>query len=94
MNEEMKKFRAMLDAEHIEWADASEIGAYPISRTHFSYRNFNWSVIHGYGSYGGICLLTNKDNGLLELMSHAVNDGDPVGWLTAEQAMEYVLGGE
>jgi hypothetical protein len=78
MTDEMIAFRNMLDEEQIKWADASEIGAYPISRTHFSYRNFNWSVIHGYGSYGGICPLTNKDNGLLELMSNAVNDGDPV----------------
>ena len=92
MTEEMETFRDLLDEEQIEWEDVSELNAYPIYRTHFKHRGFRWSVIHGYGSYGGFSPLTNKDEGLLELMSNAVNDGDPVGWLTAEQAMEYVLG--
>lgn len=29
--------------------------------------------------------------GLLELMSAAVNDGEPIGYLTAAQVMDYVL---
>ncbi len=94
MTEEMETFRDLLDEEQIEWEDVSEFGSYPICRTHFKYRGFKWSVIHGYGTYGGRDPLTNKDTGLLELMSNAVNDGDPVGWLTAEQAMDYVMGEE
>ena len=43
------------------------------------------------GSYGGYNFIT-ADEGLLELMSEAVNGGDPVGWLTAVQVMKYVKG--
>lgn len=94
MTEEMETLRDMLDEEQIEWQDASSLDAYPVHRTHFRHRGFKWSVIHGYGTFGGINPLTRKDVGLLELMSDAVNDGDPIGWLTAEEAMEYVLGEE
>lgn len=92
MTEEMENFRQMLNEEGIEWEDASSTDWWPTNRTHFDHRGFKWSVIHGYGTYGGFNPLTDQDEGLLELMSDAVNDGDPVGWLTAEQAMEYVIG--
>ena len=92
MTKEMEKLRELLDAEHITWHDASrESEMCPICRTHFGYRGYQWSVIHGYGSYGGYSIIT-ADEGLLELMSEAVNGGDPVGWLTADQVMEYVKG--
>ena len=90
MNEEMVKLRQMLDDECITWEDASNLD-YPMNRTHFRHRGCDWSVIHGYGSYGGYSLFTD-DEGLLEMMSDACNDGNPIGWLTAEEVMEYVRG--
>lgn len=92
MTHEMKLFRQMLDAEHIEWHDASsQLFELPMDRTHFEYRGYQWSVIHGFGSYGGPSRLYD-DKGLLELMSDAVNKGEPIGFLTAEQVMKYVEG--
>lgn len=91
MTKEMELFRKMLDDNDIEWHDASDMDAYPTTRTHFNYRGHDWSVIHGYCSFGGYSLF-EKDNGLLELMSGAVNDGDPVGYLTAKEAFDYVRG--
>lgn len=94
MTPEMNKLRRMLDAEKIEWHDASDKDVqdiYHIDRTHFDYRGYSWSVIHGYGSYGGISSW-HDDEGLLEMMSNGANDGDPIGWLNAEEVMEYVRG--
>ena len=81
--EEMEKFRHALDINGISWHDASDpviIYGIAIERTHFKHRGYDWSVIHGYGTYGGFSRL-KPDQGLLELMSKAVNDGQPVGWL-------------
>ena len=92
MTHEMKLFREMLDAENIEWHDASSQSfELPMDRTHFEHRGYQWSVIHGYGSYGGPSFLYDGE-GLLELMSNAVNKGAPIGWLTAKEAMQYVRG--
>lgn len=91
MTDEMIKFRELLDEKCIEWHDASCGGSIPISRTHFDHRGYEWSVIHGYGTYGGFNRFV-KDEGLLELMSNAVNNGEPVGFLTAEEAMKLVIG--
>ena len=91
MTKEMELFRKMLEDNGIEWHDASDMNAYPITRTHFNYRGHDWSVIHGFCSYGGYSSF-EKDKGLLELMSNAVNDGDPVGYLTAKEAFDYVRG--
>lgn len=88
---EMDKFREMLNSEGIKWKDASCDGYLPITRTHFSYRGEHWSVIHGYGTYGGFNRI-EKDKGLLELMSDAVNGGEPIGYLTAEETMMIVRG--
>lgn len=52
---------------------------------------FWWSVIHGYGTYGGFSSI-DADRGLLEVMSDAINNGEPIGWLTAERVMQYVKG--
>lgn len=104
MTEEMVKFRKMLDENGIKWEDAStqntvnpfdcllEIDRFHIDRTHFQYRGYDWSVVHGFGTYGGHSSF-EKDKGLLELMSNAVDSGEPVGYLTAEQAMDLVLKG-
>lgn len=90
MTTEMVKLRQMLDEEGIEWKDCSDPAEklYHIDRTHFWNRKFHWSVIHGYGTYGAY----PEDQGLLELMSDAVNEGNPIGYLTAEQCMKYVKG--
>jgi hypothetical protein len=91
MIEEMKKFRAMLDAEHIRWEDESDDGEYPICRTHFTCRGQKWSVIHGYGTYGGYDRFTNTDKGLLEAYNFS---DEPKGYLTAEEVMQYVKGAD
>lgn len=95
MTNEMIKLRTMLTAEGIPWEDASDKAddIYHIDRTHFEYRKYSWSIIHGYGTYGGHSLWNDdKDEGKLELMSNAVNGGDPVGWLTADECMALVKG--
>lgn len=90
MNEEMKKLRTLLDAENIEWEDKSDNSIYPICRTHFSYNGQRWSVIHGYGSYGGYSSFS-PDRGLLE--AYNFND-KPIEYLTAEEVMQYVKGAD
>lgn len=82
MIKEMRLLREMLDKEKIDWHDASDYG---IDRTHFDYRGYHWSIIYGLGSYG-------YEEMKLELMSNAVNDGDPIGWLTAKECIEFVRG--
>ena len=91
MCKEMTKLREALTANEITWTDASDEGLLPITRTHFEYKGYKWSVIHGHGTYGGFSLL-EPDAGLLEIMSNAVDDGNPIGWLTAEEVMDLVLG--
>ena len=99
--DEMKKFRKILDDNNIAWQDKSvtypsdkhrrEIVIY-ICRTHFTYKHKLWSVINGFGTYGGYFGLNNdcldgSDNiGLLEI----VGDDDPTGWLTADHAWEII----
>ena len=80
---EFAKLRKLLDAAGIQWEDASEPDpVFPIHRTHGD----GFSAIWGAGSYG-------REFGLLEVMV-AGGDGDPVGWLTADEALELVLGGK
>ena len=90
---EMDKFRDMLTDDGIKWKDKSCVGDLPITRTHFSYHGERWSVVHGFGTYGGFNRI-EKDKGLLELMSNAVNGGEPIGYLTVEEAMRIVRGEE
>ena len=94
MTEEMIAFRKLLDEKRIEWEDLStqQWEICPIDRTHFNHRGYKWSVINGYGTYGGVNVITRKNEGLLELMSEAVNGGEPLGFLTAKEAMCMVLG--
>ena len=56
-------------------------------RTHFEYGGYKFSVIHGYGSYGGKDAFTGHDSGLLECMTEAINGGEPVGFLTASEVL-------
>jgi hypothetical protein len=80
MCEEMIKLRRELDKLGIEWRDASDDN---ISRTHFDLNNNSYSVICGRGTYG-------HEVGALELMTSAINGGEPVGWLSAENIIEKI----
>ena len=93
MTREMIKFRKLLDKNGIEWHDASDPAedSFRIDRTHFEYNRFHYSVVHGYGTYGGYSNWNDKDEGLLELMSNAINRGNPIGWLTADEAIQIIL---
>lgn len=88
---EMIKFRKLLDQNNINWHDASD---FYIDRTHLEYRNYKFSIVNGLGTYGGYIKDQSKNKGLLELMSNAINEGEPVGELTAEEALKIVLGGK
>ena len=95
MIEEMVKFRKLLNDNLVPWHDASSFrcGRTSIDRTHFEWRGYQWSVINGFGSYGGYDFTNPHNQGLLELMSNAVNGGEPVGFLTADDCIALVLGG-
>ena len=97
--EEMQKLRQMFDAKKIKWIDKSE--EMPSSsftmwncRTHFEYNGHYYSVINGFGTYGGWFGLNEGVNesenmGLLELA-----EGYDVikGWITAEQVIKMIFG--
>lgn len=89
MVKEMTKLRKLLKAEGIEWFDGSDVWL-DVTRTWFQHRGYSWSVSNGRGTYGGWDFFNKENEGLLELMSGAVNGGDPIGWLTAEEVMDYV----
>ena len=80
--EEMKKFRELLDQNGIEWIDHSE--ALDTERYICRTRPKNherWSVINGFGTYGGY-IFDEKNEGLLEVMV----DDKVIGQLNAEKA--------
>jgi hypothetical protein len=56
-----------------------------IYRTHFDYKGSHYSVINGFGTYGGYEPFEKKNYGLLELMR---DDNNPVGWLTAQEIID------
>ena len=77
---EMQKLRDGLTERGIEWKDSTQKEpAYWICQTHYKYNKNEWSVIHGFGSYGGFSHFS-KDAALLECMC---GGNEPVGWLTA-----------
>ena len=59
-----------------------------VYRTHFSYKNTSFSVVNGYGTYGGYDPDEGKNKGLLEVA--AGTEGEIKGWLTAEQVMDLI----
>lgn len=96
---EMQKLRQMLDKKNISWNDASEVMSedkeWPmwICRTHFEFKSLNFSVINGFGTYGGWYganpgMTEDENMGLLELM---IEENEQVGWLKAEDIMK-ILG--
>lgn len=89
--EEMQKLREYLNKHEIQWADVSaSYGFSWMCRTHFTLRNNLWSVINGFGSYGGFGTFSQNNEGLLELMTSEVNGGEPVGYLTADEVINYL----
>lgn len=88
---EMLKLRDMLDKMNIDWEDDSD----PITpntiecrvyRTQFYYNGDDFSVIYGFGTYGGWNRFAEKeDPKLLELM---INDEEPTGWHTADDIIK------
>lgn len=91
MTEEMIKLRQMLKAKKIEYIDHSdpEDSKMHIDRTHFlieGKRTHFLSVIHGYGTHGGVTLY-GKDYGLLEVQ---IDHREPVGFKSAEDIMKIV----
>lgn len=63
-----------------------------IYRTHFETGGFKYSVIYGYGTYGGYNPFNGDNPGLLECMTSELNDGCPVGYMTAEDVINVIDG--
>ena len=91
---EMLKLREQLDKLNIDWADASDpvsehrilLNSHHIYRTHFDYKGDEYSVIYGFGTYGGWGRFPDVgDPQLLELM---INDDIPTGWPTADDIIK------
>lgn len=91
---EMERLRMLLDYNGLVWADKSDnkIPEMAIERTHLYFGGILCSIIHGYGTYGGYNVYTGHDEGLLELMCEEVNGGEPVGELTADEAIVIIEG--
>ena len=95
--DEMQKLRDKLDANNIPWEDAStkDSGSKDVDwwmcRTHFQYKGHGWSVIHGYGSYGGINPYGDMSGQLLEVMSDALG-GEPEGYCIADYIWDLMEG--
>ena len=91
MVEEMIALRNKLDEKGIEWTDESQKfefclgGKLGIDRTHFNYKGKKISVINGYGTYGGLGILSDENEGLLELYDF---ESEPIGYLTADEVMK------
>lgn len=96
MVEEMLKLRQLLDEKKIPWNDCSEVMSdiVKIDRTHFEYNGHQISAINGFGTYGGYnganFPADNEEQnlGLIEVM---VSGYEPVGWLTAEETLKYII---
>lgn len=58
-----------------------------IYRTHFDAGGHLFSVIYGYGTYGGYDSFDGSDPELLECM---INNEDPTGYMTAEDVLDVV----
>lgn len=98
MCNEMYRLRTKLSERGISWDDKSSVyTASPIDvtiyRTHFTVEGYFFSVIYGYGTYGGVDVFGN-DKGLLECMTEKVNGGEPLGSLTADDVMRIIDGQE
>ena len=97
--EQMQNLRKLLDKKKISWEDHSEDMTtnknFPIwiCRTWFKYNGIDWSVINGFGTYGGFNGVISPNNqvnnlGLLELWN---GKEDPVGFKTADEVLKIIL---
>ena len=90
---EMLKLRERLDDMQIDWIDESDpltertaLEDCRIFRTHFWYSSDKYSVVYGFGTYGGWNRFTDgADPKLLELM---INSEEPTGWRTADDIIK------
>lgn len=88
---EMVRLRSNLDMLGIAWVDKSSTTPDCwICRTHFFINGNRWSVVHGYGTYGGYSFYNDHDAMKLELMTNAQNDGEPIGYLTANEILKLI----
>lgn len=55
------------------------------------YKN-QYSVINGFGTYGGYDPMYDRNTGLLEMMSANINGGDSCGYLTADDIIKTIFG--
>lgn len=99
--EQMQQLRNLLDEKNIPWEDHSEDETrdkdWPMwfCRTWFEYKGIKWSVINGFGTYGGWFganpgASEEENLGLLELWNH---ESDPKGYLTADDVMKEIESG-
>ena len=87
---EMQKLRNYLNENNIPWEDGSEDKPmFWMCRTRFDIGDRNFSVINGYGSYGGLGW-HGKNQGLLECWIN--QKGEPEGYLTADEIIAKILG--
>ncbi len=87
--DEMRKLRRILDKKGIEWKDTSTTGEMWVCQTRVDVGKKHYSIINGVGSYGGYSTVTKKNYGLLEAWDFR-RGRDPLGSLTAEQAIDYM----
>jgi hypothetical protein len=96
--EQMQLLRQLLDKKNIPWEDHSEDMTRDkdspmwFCRTWFEYKGTKWSVVNGFGTYGGWFGAnpgaSEKENmGLLELYDWI---SEPKGWLTANDVMKEI----
>ena len=87
---ELNKLKTYLDKQKIKYVIKSdpETSQFRIERIHFWINGYLWSVIHGYGTYGGFDSFT-LDKGLLELFTTQIQP-DPFGMLTCTEVIELI----
>lgn len=93
VTKEMQLLRDKLDDMGVKWIDASECYGNTITITRTRFRDkegTKWSAIHGFGTMGGYNGM-RADEGLLEICSW---NGEPIGYLTAEQVITLVFNGK
>lgn len=78
--EAMNTLRRWLDSQSIKWVDHSDLS---MKRTRFWVKGNEWSVIFGEYSYGGA-------QGLLEVWTKNVNNGEPLGHLSASEVIKLI----
>lgn len=81
---EFLKFVKILKNNQIKYKEINSDTGYAIARVRFWYNGNEWSVMHGYGTYGG-ATAWGEDKGLLEIL-HLDSSECPIGFLTAEEA--------